>query len=128
MVGYPWESKADARRTVELCRALLARGDADMLQATIVTPYPGSPLFEEAKETGWLRTTDWDLFDMSAPVLASPMTDDEIRGLTRGLYRSFLSPRFMARTLVSIKSGDDIRFIARAARAALGHLRDFTRN
>ena len=128
MVGYPWESKADAGRTLELCGALLARGDADMLQATIVTPYPGSPLFEEAKETGWLRTTDWDLFDMSAPVLASPITDEEIRSLTQGLYRSFLSPRFMARTLVSIRSVDDVRFIARAGRAVLGHLRDFTKS
>jgi len=127
MVGYPWESKADAGRTLELCSALLTRGDADMLQATIVVPYPGSPLFEEARENGWLRTTDWDLFDMSAPVLASPMTDEEIRSLTQGLYRSFLSPRFMVRTLFSVRSVDDVRFIARAGRAVLGHLRDFTK-
>jgi len=127
MVGYPWESKEDTRRTLDLCSALLARGDADMLQATIVVPYPGSPLFEQAKETGWLKTTDWDLFDMRAPVLKSPMTDEEIKSLTQGLYRSFLSPRFIARTLFSVRSVDDVRFIARAGRAVLGHLRDFTR-
>ncbi|MBU4489450.1 MAG: B12-binding domain-containing radical SAM protein, partial [Actinobacteria bacterium] len=43
MVGYPWESVEDAGRTLELCRELLESGDADMLQATIVIPYPGTP-------------------------------------------------------------------------------------
>lgn len=125
MVGYPWESKGDARKTLDLCKDLLKRGDADMLQATIVMPYPGTPLFEEARENGWLRTFDWDEYDMSKPVLESPIPDDEIKGLTQGLYRAFLSPQFLLRTLVSVRSWDDLRFIARAGKAVLGHLRDF---
>ncbi|MBU1672455.1 MAG: B12-binding domain-containing radical SAM protein [Actinobacteria bacterium] len=125
MVGYPWETEADARRTLDLARDLLARGDADMLQATIVVPYPGTPLFEEARETGWLLTEDWDRYDMSSTVLAGPIPADELGRLTQGLYRSFLSPRFIARTLVSIRSLDDLRFVGRAAKAVLGHLKDF---
>lgn len=125
MVGYPWESVRDAENTLELARSLLTRGDADMLQATIVVPYPGTPLFREAQESGWLRTTDWDRYDMRAPVLEGPMTDEEVKKLTQGLYRAFLSPHFIGRTLVSIRSVDDLRFVGRAGKAVFGHLKDF---
>jgi radical SAM superfamily enzyme YgiQ (UPF0313 family) len=126
MVGYPWESLDDAKVTLRLCRTLLANGDADMLQATIVIPYPGTPLFEEARKSGWLTTTDWDSYDMGGPVLKSPISEKELDRLTSGLYRAFLSPRFIGRTLVSIRSWDDIKFLGRAGRAVMGHLRDFT--
>ncbi len=125
MVGYPWESRGDAEKTLDLCRSLLASGDADMLQATITIPYPGTPLFAQAQEEGWLRTTDWDLYDMRGPVMTSPIPDDELKGLTQGLYRAFLSPRFIARTIRDIRSLDDLRFVGRAGRAVAGHLRDF---
>ncbi len=125
MVGYPWESEEDAIRTLDLCRTLLAKGTADMLQATIVIPYPGTTLFKEAQENSWLLITDWDRFDMSAPVLKSQLTNAKIKRLTQSLYRAFLSPRFIARTLISIRSVNDFRFLVRAGKAVIGHLRDF---
>lgn len=126
MIGYPWESEEDARRTLDLSRELLKTGSADMLQATIVVPYPGTPLFREAEENGWLTTTDWDKYDMSGPVLETKIPPETLGRLTQGLYSSFLTPRFIARTLFSIRSTDDLRFIGKAAKAVLGHLRDFT--
>ncbi len=125
MVGYPWEDREDAGRTLELARRMLAEGSADMLQATIVMPYPGTPLFEEAREKGWLLTEDWDEYDMRAPVLRTPVPADELGRLTQGLYKAFLSPRFVARTLLSVRSLDDMRFLGRAGKAVLGHLKDF---
>ncbi len=125
MVGYPWESRDDAQSTLDLARELLRRGRADMLQATIVIPYPGTPLFREAEENDWLLTRDWDRYDMSAPVLKTALTDDEVKSFTRGLYTAFLSPRFALRTLAGIRSTDDLRFVGRAGKAVLGHLRDF---
>jgi len=126
MVGYPWESEQDARRTVDLARKLLTDGDADMLQATIVIPYPGTPLFDEAMENGWLLTTDWSRYDMSGPVLDCPIPAEELARLTQGLYRAFLSPSFIGRTLISIRSLDDLKFVGRAGKAVVGHLKDFT--
>ncbi|MHB8895557.1 MAG: B12-binding domain-containing radical SAM protein [Candidatus Geothermincolia bacterium] len=129
MVGYPWEGLEDANRTLDLARELLAEGSADMLQATIVIPYPGTPLFAEAREQGWLLTEDWNRYDMSGPVLRSPIPFDELGKLTQGLYRAFLSPRFVGRTIVSVRSVDDMKFIGRAGKAVIGHLKDFaTRN
>ncbi|MBN2167886.1 MAG: radical SAM protein [Actinobacteria bacterium] len=126
MVGYPWETENDARRTLDLCKHLLKTGAADMLQATIVVPYPGTPLFDEASENGWLTTTDWNHYDMRGPVLKTEIPAEKLGQLTQGLYSSFLTPRFIARTLLSVRSFDDLRFIGKAARAVIGHLRDFT--
>jgi len=46
MFGYPWEDYQDALNTWRLGRWLLRKGYAYTMQATIVIPYPGSPLFE----------------------------------------------------------------------------------
>ncbi len=127
MVGYPWESLEDAQKTLNLARRLMADGYADMLQATVTIPYPGSPLFEEAKANNWLRSTDWERYDMAEPILISPIPPEETMHLAQGLYTSFLTPRFVVRKLLSIRDVDDIKFFLRAGRALLGHLRDFRR-
>lgn len=97
MVGYPWETKEQAQKTLSFAKDLFKRGLADTLQATIVIPYPGTPLFAEAKEKGWLRTQDWDHYDMREPILKTEMSDEEIKGLVQGLYKSIFSPQWLFR-------------------------------
>jgi radical SAM superfamily enzyme YgiQ (UPF0313 family) len=125
MVGYPWETRAQAQATIDLTRGLFDKGHIDTLQATIVIPYPGTPLFKECREKGWLKTEDWDRYDMREPVMKTPMSDAEIMAMTRGIYRSFLTPRFILRKLLSIRSWRDVVFYTRAAARVIGHLLDF---
>jgi radical SAM superfamily enzyme YgiQ (UPF0313 family) len=125
MVGYPWETRAQAQATVDLTRRLFDRGYIDTLQATVVIPYPGTPLFAECKANGWLKTEDWDRYDMREPVMKTEMSDEEILGLTRGIYKSFLTPRFILRKLRQIRGWRDLLFYWRAAGRVLGHLLDF---
>jgi len=49
MIGYPWETKHDAVTTLNEAKSLFKDGLADSMQATIVVPYPGTPLFEECQ-------------------------------------------------------------------------------
>jgi radical SAM superfamily enzyme YgiQ (UPF0313 family) len=128
MVGYPWETKEEAQTTIDLARRLFDKGDIDTLQATVVIPYPGTPLFRECQANGWLKTEDWDRYDMREPVMKSPMADSEILAMTRGIYSSFLTPRFLWRQLTSIRTWRDVRFYARAAGRVAGHLLDFARS
>ncbi|MFH1601772.1 MAG: radical SAM protein [Candidatus Shapirobacteria bacterium] len=97
MIGYPWESKVEAKKTLDFARSLFRRGLADTLQATIVIPYPGTPLFKEADKKGWLKTKSWERYDMREPILKTKMSDAEIKELVQGLYKSIFTPRWLAR-------------------------------
>lgn len=126
MMGYPWETREDAQRTIDLSKKLFKKGYVDTLQATIITPYPGTPLFRECKENNWLKTLDWDDYDQRMEVMKSPLTDNDIKELTQDLYKSFITPKFILRKILSIRSWTDIKFLFRAAGKVLGHLMDFS--
>ena len=126
MVGYPWETREDALATVDLARGLFRRGYADTLQATIVIPYPGTPLFQWCKENGLLSTEDWDGYDMRQPVMKTSLSEDDVKDLMQCLYRTFFTPRYMIRKLTSVRSLNDLMFLWRGVRAVFGHLKDFS--
>ena len=130
MVGYPWETFDEARRTVDYTRECFDRGWINTLQGTIVIPYPGTQLYAQARENDWLRfdgPDNWHRFDMREPVLKSPIPDEQIMGLVRSLYTSFLTPRYISRKLgAAFKSRDHFRYyIVRGSKYLVGHLLDF---
>ena len=130
MVGYPWETRADAEKTLALATRLMREGLADMLQSTIAIPYPGTPLYAQAVENDWLLVApdDYEAFDMTRPIFKTPdMTPDEVMALCNSIYRSFLQPSYVWRYLKSIRTPADVKFIAKGAKAVVGHLLDFTR-
>lgn len=126
MMGYPWETREDAQRTIDLSKKLFDKGYVDTLQATIVTPYPGTPLFKECQEKGWLKTMNWDDYDQRMEVMKSPLTDKDIKELTQDLYKSFMTPKFIMRKILGVRNWDDVKFLFRAAGKVLGHLTDFS--
>ena len=97
MVGYPWETKQEAQKTLNFAKDLFKKGLADSLQATIIIPYPGTPLFKEAKRKGWLKTENWERYDMREPILKTEMTDEEVKGLVQELYKSIFTPKWLLR-------------------------------
>jgi radical SAM superfamily enzyme YgiQ (UPF0313 family) len=125
MVGYPWETKEDALETIELAKYLFKCGYVDTLQATIIIPYPGTPLFEECKRNGWLLTEDWERYDMRETVISYPMSNEDIKELTQMFYKSFASPQYIMRKVLSIRNIEDINFLWRAGKKLIGHLIDF---
>ncbi len=130
MVGYPWETRADAERTLNLAKDLMQKGYADMLQSTVAIPYPGTPLYADAVSNNWLLIDpkDYEKFDMTAPVFKTPdMTTEEVTEICNSIYRSFLQPSYIWRYIKSIRSPADVKFIARGAKAVIGHLLDFKR-
>lgn len=125
MVGYPWETKEDAMETIHLTKSLFQKGWIDTLQATIVIPYPGTELFRQAQKNDWLLTHDWDDYDMRTQVMKGPLTSEDVRRLSQGLYKSCFTPKYMLRKISKIRNVDDIKFYSRAAKQVIGHLWDF---
>jgi anaerobic magnesium-protoporphyrin IX monomethyl ester cyclase len=127
MVGYPWETKVEATETINFAKRLFVEGSIDSLQATIVVPYPGTPMFKEAKENGWLLTEDWDRYDMRESVWKSEVGTEDVKLFSQELYKAALTPSFIFRKVIGIRSLDDFMFLFRTGLKVLGHLKDFAK-
>ena len=125
MFGYPWESYDDARKTLELGRRLLTKGCAYTMQATMVIPYPGTPLFVECRQNNWLKTQDWDDYDMKQPVMSLPYPQEKVMELVQGMYKVTFSPEFILRKILSVRDADDFKYALYAAKKVFGHVFDF---
>ncbi len=125
MVGYPWETKQDAIRTLNEARSLFKDGLADSIQATIVIPYPGTPLFAECQKNNWLKSVNWDEYDMRLPIMKTSIPDNEQLELVHGLFKGILTPAFIWRKIISIRNTDDIRHLYTYAVKYIQKLRDF---
>jgi radical SAM superfamily enzyme YgiQ (UPF0313 family) len=131
MVGYSWETRADALSTLNLAKMLMEKGWAVTLQSTIVIPYPGTKLYAEALENGWFRIDpkDYNRFDMKEPVLSTPdMTPEEVMKICDEIYKVFLSPKYMLKQLIRIRSLRDVKYSVKGAAKVLGHVKDFAKS
>jgi len=130
MVGFPWETKEDALKTLELGYDLMKSGLADMLQSTIVIPYPGTALYQQSVENDWflIKPDEYEKFDMTTQILKTvDMTPDEVMSISKEIYKSFLNPKFILGHLKKVKSYEDFKYLLRGIKPVFGHLRDFSR-
>jgi radical SAM superfamily enzyme YgiQ (UPF0313 family) len=131
MVGYPWETRQDALSTLNVAKTLMQKGWAVTLQSTVVIPYPGSKLYAEALKNGWFRVDpkDYERFDMKEPVMTTPdMTPEEVMKLCDEIYKVFLTPQYMLKQLVRIRSLRDVKYSVKGAAKVLGHVKDFAKD
>jgi radical SAM superfamily enzyme YgiQ (UPF0313 family) len=128
IVGYPWEKKEDALETFKLAKKLMQKGKADLLQATILVPYPGTPLWKEAKEKDWFlfNPEEYDRYDMRESVLKTGDSDaKEVADICKEIYTIFLTPLYVLQRIKNIRSVNDVNFNLRGVKAVFGHLKDF---
>ena len=107
IVGYPWETREDALRTFKLAKKLMQSGKADLLQATVLIPYPGTPLWNDAKkEKGFLFPPEqYERYDMREPVLKTKDSEaKEIAEICGKIYTIFLTPKYVLTRFISMKS------------------------
>jgi len=128
IVGYPWEGKKKASKTLRLAKYLMENGYSDILQSTVLVPYPGTPLYKEAVEKNWfsIDSKEYVRFDMSEAILKSQdMTPEEIAKMCNKIYHIFLTPKYILNHIQKIKNKDDLAYTLRGVKAVLGHLTDF---
>ncbi len=125
MIGYPWEEYSDAQKTLEEAKSLFRDGLADSMQATRIIAYPGTPLFAEAQRKKWLLTHNWDDYDMRQAVMKSPLTHQQQEELIQNLFKGVLTPKFLFRKIISIRSPADIKYLYTYAIKFLKKLQDF---
>jgi len=87
-------------------------------------------MYDEALVNSWFRIDpkDYDRFDMGETVLqTADMTAEEIVEFCNGIYKIFLSPRYIVKHLARIRSWKDLDFTAKGFVKVLGHVRDFAK-
>lgn len=133
MVGYPWETKEEALNTLKLAKYLMHKGYADVLQSTVIMPYPGTPMWHQAVENKWflpgIDPYDYEKYDMTMPLLKTvDATSEEIMEICDSIYtKVFLHPNYIYQHLKKIKSKQDIVYTLRGIKAVFGHILDFAR-
>ena len=86
MVGLPKETKTSIYKTYQLIKEL----KPETIGVTIVTPYPGIPLYFEAKQKGWIETENWSEYGGHKPVMhTDTLTSKDLYYARKMLNRIF---------------------------------------
>lgn len=113
MIGTPVErTRQDVLDTIEYSIKL----KPDFVMYNILTPFPGTTLFDEGIRDGVLNLDAWETFmrnpnpEFKAQVWDEHFTRDELRDLLHFAYRRFYwRPRFVARNLFQIRNVSDFK-------------------
>lgn len=105
IIGGIDETKKKVEETIRLAKYL--RPEA--VQFSILTPYPGTKLFDEVKDR--IRTFDWNLYDCLHSVIELDyLSKNDLEKLLRRAYRSFyLTPDRIVKGLMSGIRGKGIK-------------------
>lgn len=82
--------------------AFLNESKADALQATILTPFPGTPLFNELQRKGRIITKDWSKYDFSDVVFEPKnMSHSMLKDGHDWVLREFYSRRSVLKRIMA---------------------------
>ena len=123
MLGLPSETREESLETIKFAKEI----GADWIQVTVTTPYPGTELFERAKEDGTLKSTDWEHYqtwagwsDTDLVYLPKGRTAKDLKGLQKRAMRSFyFRPKFIFNRLKDLKYKGRLSSYIKGARALI---------
>lgn len=111
MIGAPGETERSARKTIDFAKSL----PLDTIQISGIAAYPGTELYDWAKENGHLIPKDWnDYLDdnqeqvtvVDYPELPKERIDALI---DQGLKEFYLRPKQMAKMAATIRGVGDVK-------------------
>ena len=98
ILGLPGETTSSMENTLQWAIDL----DVDLVQAGILSPYPGTEIFNEAVQKGWLIHRNWDEYGQDKVLLNLPtITAEEIYKFEKRVFRVFyMRPKVIFRQLI----------------------------
>jgi anaerobic magnesium-protoporphyrin IX monomethyl ester cyclase len=96
ILGFPGETKQTAWLTIKFAEKI----NPDFVcYFDIATPYPGTPMYDLVKRKGWLKTTDFDKYDITIPIFETPwLSMKELKKIREHAFRHFyLRPSYILR-------------------------------
>jgi radical SAM superfamily enzyme YgiQ (UPF0313 family) len=119
MLGFPEEDKKTIKETLKIAKRI----NPHMAQFVIVTPYPGTKLYQEIKEKGLLEEdysfSGYDAYcvDCRPVIRTENLSAEELLAAQKFLYRKFyLRPSFLIKKILEIKSFSQFLNILKSVR------------
>ncbi len=82
--------RKDTAETIRELREFVSFLDPDLAIFMVLTPYPGTDLFEEAKRKGWIEDWNWANYDMVHAIMPTEtLTREELQHELYRCYRSY---------------------------------------
>jgi len=99
VVGLPDDTKKSIRRTINFAKSL----DPDIAIFGPLTPFPGTDLYDELVESGWLEETEFEKFDFLTPVARThSLSRKQLQGEIFKAYIEFYArPKKFIRSLLN---------------------------
>ena len=86
VIGFPGETEQTANQTIRFIKEL----NPDSVGFYVATPYPGTPMYEQVKQKGWLRETDFDKYDTANPTFETPwLSMEKLAKIRYKAYQEF---------------------------------------
>ncbi len=86
IIGNLGENSADVWRTLHMMKEL----EIDIMMTNPLTPFPGTPLYDEAVANNWIpKDFRWEKWDLTAVMNTPDMSRSEIQDLVDESYRFF---------------------------------------
>jgi radical SAM superfamily enzyme YgiQ (UPF0313 family) len=87
ILGFPGETKESAWKTIKFVEKISP--DAVGFY-NVATPFPGTPMYDTVKEKGWLKVTDFDMYDTTHPIFETPwLSMKDLGKLREGAFHHF---------------------------------------
>jgi len=87
ILGFPGETKESAWKTIKFVEKVAP--DAVGFY-NVATPFPGTPMYDLVKAKGWLRITDFDMYDTTKPIFETPqLSMKELGKLREGAFHHY---------------------------------------
>ena len=122
MFGFPYDTKETVEQTIQFAKKL----SPDQVQFSINMCYPGTKLYDYAKENDLLLAKSFREFDMTCgPVVKTvDMERGELEHILARAYREFyFRPKYVLQTLLHMRNIDEIRRVLRSVKSLVRTIR-----
>lgn len=86
IIGYPWETRQDHEKAKEILKTLAI----DEIRVGLLTPLPGSTIYEEFKREGLILTDDLSRYTTDEYILKNPdFSPEEMAEFREKIFREF---------------------------------------
>lgn len=93
IIGFPQDTTETIKETIKFAKSL----NLDYAEFSILTPYPGTPIFDHAKNNNMLLTENWSRYTATEPIVKiEGVSEKEVKALFQKAYITFyLRPKIV---------------------------------